>query len=496
MRGGLKLKPAHNLVTPLVVAATFAVIGVVLLIFSFAAVIKGDLNNDNKVDLTDLSYVLSKYGSNDSTADLNQDSKVDLGDISVILTNFGRSGSAPTDPPGTSGIQAVRAADFTDTVGVNIHVNYFDTSYGNWEAVKQKLQELKIKHVRGASYWNFAEADRRQDELRAMGIKVNMIMDADNYPQQMSYLKTKPSGFVTGVESLNEPDCFLAKRNPDWVNETRRLQQANYEAMKADPALRDIPVLSTSYCKSDTAAKVGDLSQWYDYTNTHPYPGGLAPEDRTVESVNNIRGTYGNKPMSATETGYHTAVPFLEGGGVSEQAAAIYIPRLYMTYFQAGFERTYLYELVEPRPGTWVTQTFDRDNHFGLYRSNFANKPAADSVRRMMAILNDSSANTTFSPGKLDYTLGGDAAGLQQMLLQKADGTFYLALWRKDSVWNVYNKVAINASYKPVTVTLNNGPRQVSIYNLNQSDTPISSAAEANFSLNLGPEIQILEIKP
>lgn len=484
----------HALILPVLVVGLLSSLGAFWLLSGHAATRnpRADIDRNGTVDNADVQVLMSTYGSADPNSDVNNDGVVNLIDLSTVLSSFGSVASPPTGS--LAGVQAARSADFLDTIGVNIHVNYFDTAYNNWPSVKQKLQELNVKHVRGGSYWNFAEADRRQDELHAMGIRVNMLLAPDRYPEQVSYLKTKPKGFVSGVESLNEPDCFLYKTNPDWVNETRRLQKAAYEAMKADPALRDIPVLSTSYCRSETPAKVGDLSQWYDTINEHPYPGGQAPEDRIVASLQQTRKQFGAKPVTATETGYHSAVNFVEGGGVSEQASAIYTPRLYLTYFQAGVKRTYLYELVEPRPATWITHSFDRDNHWGLYASNFAAKPAADSLRRLTTILQDT--NKSFAPGKLDYTVAGDTTNLQQQLLQKADGRFYLALWRKDTVWNVAAKTASSAPSRPITITLKPGVQKITHYHLNQSDGSIGTGSGNSYTMQLGPEVQILELIP
>lgn len=484
----------HALVLPLLVIGLLSSLGAFWLLSGHAVTQnpRADIDRNGTVDNADVQALMGKYGSADPSSDINSDGVVNLIDLSIVLSSFGPAASPPTGS--LPGVQAARSADFLDTVGVNIHVNYFDTAYNNWPGVKQKLQELNIKHVRGGSYWNFAEADRRQDELHAMGIRVNMLLAADSYPEQVAYLKTKPKGFVASVESLNEPDCFLHKTNPDWVNETRRLQKAAYEAMKADPTLRDIPVLSTSYCRSETPAKVGDLSQWYDYANVHPYPGGQAPEDRIATSMQESRRLHGTKPVSATETGYHNAVNFVEGGGVSEQSSAVYMPRLYLSYFQAGVKRTYLYELVEPRPATWITHTFDRDNHWGLYTSNFAAKPAADSLRRLTTLLQDT--NTSFAPGKLDYTVGGDTTNLQQQLLQKADGRFYLALWRKDTVWNVGTRTALATPSRPVTISIKPGVQKIAHYHLNQSDASIGAGSGNSYTLQLGPEVQILELTP
>ena len=60
----------------------------------------GDANGDNKVDINDLTIVLTNYntttGMNWSTGDFNNDGKVDINDLTVVLTAYGHSaGSSP-----------------------------------------------------------------------------------------------------------------------------------------------------------------------------------------------------------------------------------------------------------------------------------------------------------------------------------------------------------------------------------------------------------------
>lgn len=98
------LKHSSFSIAVLVVFSLFvAAIGVYLTFFSGAASIRGDINNDNKVDIADLSLLLSSYGIAGSkcqtnaayTCDLSSpsDNKVDIADLSALLTNYGKVGS-------------------------------------------------------------------------------------------------------------------------------------------------------------------------------------------------------------------------------------------------------------------------------------------------------------------------------------------------------------------------------------------------------------------
>jgi polysaccharide biosynthesis protein PslG len=50
--------------------------------------IKGDINLDNKVDVFDLSILLSKWNTNDTISDINKDAIVNVFDLSILLTNW------------------------------------------------------------------------------------------------------------------------------------------------------------------------------------------------------------------------------------------------------------------------------------------------------------------------------------------------------------------------------------------------------------------------
>ncbi len=50
---------------------------------------KGDLNSDGKVNITDLSILLSNWGRSGVPADLNSSGKVDITDMSILLSNWG-----------------------------------------------------------------------------------------------------------------------------------------------------------------------------------------------------------------------------------------------------------------------------------------------------------------------------------------------------------------------------------------------------------------------
>ncbi|MBI4136481.1 hypothetical protein HY469_00305 [Candidatus Roizmanbacteria bacterium] len=51
----------------------------------------GDVNKDNHVNISDLSILLSAFGTSNANADFNNDGKVGIADLAVLLSNFGLS---------------------------------------------------------------------------------------------------------------------------------------------------------------------------------------------------------------------------------------------------------------------------------------------------------------------------------------------------------------------------------------------------------------------
>jgi len=71
----------------------------------------GDLNGDNTVNVTDLSILLSNYGSSNTAADINSDGTVNILDLSILLSHYGQNytpalgSSLPAPLPQSSGSQ-------------------------------------------------------------------------------------------------------------------------------------------------------------------------------------------------------------------------------------------------------------------------------------------------------------------------------------------------------------------------------------------------------
>src|SRR5262245_18123857 len=133
-----------------------------------------------------------------------------------------------------------------------------------------------------------------------------------------------------------------------------------------------MPVFAPSMGNPNNDSNAGDLSARVNYGNMHPYPGGNQPMASLAYHVPRIQALSKSRPLVVTETGYHNAMSWFGGHPpVSETASARYIPRLFLEYYQMGYKRTYIHELMDEG-----SRLDDRELNFGLVRNNGSVKPA------------------------------------------------------------------------------------------------------------------------
>jgi hypothetical protein len=165
---------------------------------------------------------------------------------------------------------------------------------------------------------------------------------------------------------------------------------------------------------------------------------------------------------------------------VSEVVNGKYIPRLLLEYFNRGASRSYLYELVDEG-----TPSSNRENSFGLVRNNGTPKPAFTALKNLLALLADPGPG--FVPGRLSYTLSGDLTAVHTTLLQKRNGTFYLALWLEVPSTDALQTRSLTLSF-PVA-------HDGAMYVPNQQRSAVKSFQGASVALSVADRVTVLEIR-
>lgn len=414
--------------------------------------------------------------------------------------------------PNAAATGAASAQDFVDSVGVNTHINYTDTAYGDYDLVKNKLEALGVKNIRDKAHlgdedFNEKIYSRYQDLNDSAGIKTNLIVDPREQglqtidAEKVDRIHELSGESLATLEGPNELD--IAEEGGDWPQEMRAYQQDLFAGVN-DSSAPDTPVLSASLAHARKAGELGDMSDVMDAGNMHPYPGGGPPtEDLEDYNVDNTRRIAGEKPLVATETGYHTAEDGNGGqAGVSEAAEAKYLPRMFLEYFNRGIARSFSYELLDQRPDP---SNSDQEENFGLVRADGTDKPAYTALANLISLLDDSTADSTEDAGQteasedLDYSVSGNTDNVNQTALYKQDGTFYLVLWQEVESYDAESQTDIEVPAKSITVGFEGALGEATIYLPSESSGPTEryAAGKANqLELAVPDHPIVVEIEP
>jgi hypothetical protein len=356
------------------------------------------------------------------------------------------------------GISQSGDGTFGDSVGVNVHISSepYRTNYARF---RKRLGESGIRHLRDElrpsndlDQWHTLHAD--------VGVTFNIVVSpaTNTIPEMMAYLDALGVQRVSAIEGQNEGDSdwfmSLPIAKPDWSTTVIDYQISVYQALRARYDEKTLPILSPSVIdwKPADVALLRPAAKVCDMVAMHPYvQGGQEPETTDDYAsiawyLRNMRDAF--KPgadVMATETGYCNAIR-PAGSGVSERAAAIYLPRMLLNNYQLGIRRTFMYEFIDGG-----TDLNDGEQNWGLLHSDGAPKPSFHAVRRLLAAL----ANARVVSGA-DREPGVAArsprADLRQITLQDSDGHRMLALWHAARSWDVGRAGDIDVQAQPVEV--------------------------------------------
>ena len=396
--------------------------------------------------------------------------------------------------------QAKDAQVFVDSIGVNTHINYFDRLYGNFDLLKQRLEESGIRHVRDGAVLQNDAYNRtvygRWRTLASFGVKFDMCFDPrgsikEPNAEQISKLLDLAGGSVESIEGPNELDI---SKKPAWIDVAHNYQQSLYTAGKQVPAATGLKFIGPSMAFVKNAQRVGDISEFVTHGNLHTYAAGGMPDDLYAKQAQQAIAMYGHKPLVVTETGYHNA---MNNHGsqppISEEAGAKYIPRLFFQSFNAGIEKTYLYEFFDEANNPDQT---NQEFHFGLVRYDGTQKPAFVAMRNLISILRDSSSGPA-TTGTLSYQISGETQKLSHTLLQKRNGMVYLAIWQEVPSYDTKTKTDLVVQSEKESISFQKAFRHINLYDPLKSAVPIQKWNKTGkVDIEVPDHIVILELVP
>jgi hypothetical protein len=428
--------------------------------------------------------------------------------------------AAPGDAsPPSSGAAASRAYDFYSKFGVNGNLD----SGGSVAAELADMNYLGIKNIRSSAYnasaddvakW-FTELAR----LSVQGVRQHIDVQArGNMPFNLmsdwiAALKQYVvvpygAGMVTGVSGPNETDLgqYFAYKDLSGVPAANAAQADLYDAIKADPALRNIPVdmwpLGNTYRRSTTAT-VGDQTAHCDRANLHDYyaadhihhaTGDRGGIQTALQSyLRNGHLVCNRSDFVTTETGWYTPwLPGNNGSGTNEyEQARLILNDLFDHASLPYCKEVYLFTLrwgsVPPNPAA---------PGWGVMNDDGSPKIAGAALHNLMAILTDEGSNAaTFAPGRLDFSLSGMPASSGHFLIQQSSGTYQLILWNETPIWDMSSGSRISIATSTVKVALPSGSSG-NVYDPTKRSAPLSTFTNASqLEVRLNDSPLIIEIR-
>jgi len=413
-------------------------------------------------------------------------------------------GSGPSPQPRLQ--PAFRADDFSESLGLNAAVS------------QPEFPELGIRYYR-TPLWNTrkgrnavpAQAAEMADAWEKYGVRPMLLVDSlrDKPQATLEMIKQYPPGLVAAIEGGNE----VNNKFPPQVLNTKYKGKSDeaagaafmddlYRLLRADPATKDIPVVSFDAIFTDYRLAKPHTS--FDFGNIHSYQGsGGAPSsslEANITRFNNILPVGGIiKPFMPTECGYNVEADKSNGTGLtgSLAAQAKNIPMLYTEYFRHGIARTYLFSLGNA-------------DGYGLLESHDKGKrPSYFAVKNLMAAVNDAKWNgqtkqweggRDFTPTALLFDLLGAPQEVHTLVLQKASGEYSLLIWNEVENYDPTAKRDRENPPVPVTVQFQTPVQnQATILTLNAAgeyDTATAPIADGKLALQVPPTVMIVRLMP
>jgi hypothetical protein len=363
----------------------------------------------------------------------------------------------------------VKANDFLNGLGADTHVIQ---GIDSPQQVIAALRYTGLRNIRDDATHDSAMLKNLCDIHYATGAMIDELPIVDSDPDNIrdtlnEYEFLAACGALLAAEGPNEPNNFnfnyLGQRCSlsNSFGPCAQYQAALYEAVKSDPKLLGKQVWSltepgaepdnqglqflTIPTTADTVQPAGTI--YADSANLHNYVRGNGQgsiEDNQAWNAeatglsqgpwDGLDGEFLNDtwlrhfpaspytagpamPKVTTETGWPT------DGSITEDQQGKLFTNLFLSARKLNWSYTFIYMMFDEAG----------QGNYGLFASNadgtsgVTPKLSATYIHNMTAILGDT--NSEFVPTALDYTIPDEPATVHDLLLEKSNGTYELAIW-------------------------------------------------------------------
>jgi hypothetical protein len=417
--------------------------------------------------------------------------------------------ATPSATPTPTGTTPIKANDFLNSLGVGTKRTQGIDSVSQIEAA---LSYSGIRNIRDDGTTNSSLWSDFCNIHAANGVTV-MLLPVRTYPVSTAeYDALAACGAIDQVEGPNEPNNFPFTYNGQncgglsatWAG-CAAFQRDLYNAVKADSHLGGVRVLDLTEPGAEDdnqglqfltiPSGAGTLQPggtiYADVANLHNYVQGNSPNNILgdnqaweAEAPGAAEGSfdgpqgeyigstwhnhYGALALSAgpsipketTETGWRTGTSDTTTYITQDQQGKLLVD-VYLSAAKRGWLRTYIYELFD-----------DPYDTFGIFTHNGSGatpKLAGTYIHNLTSILND--ASSSFTPTPLAYSVNGETSTIHDLLLQKSNGVYELAVWGDRPV---------SGTTTAVTVSLPGAYPTINVYDVTSGTSPIDTLSSTS----------------
>lgn len=376
--------------------------------------------------------------------------------------------------------KAASSQNFVNMAGVVTHFNYTNTVYGsNWPQLFQALQNLGIHHIRDG-YFNpnqYPQLIQEHQQLEAAGIRTTYVMPYDlsispGLIEQLAY----QTGDMDAIEGPNECDILGQCGGGGLSGILNAI--AMLPNLKIASQDLNVPLVAPSFVLPASYPLAGNLDSMVNLNSLHLYFGGRNPGSNGWGDYDPQGDSFGSfnfwldqatidapgKPSQIGETGYisfpSTSTPYT----VPESVTASYVPRTMLLAFKHGYDKTFFYQLIDDPTSP---------QGYGLLHNDFTPKAGFTALENLLSLLADP-GGSNFTPGSLPFTILGGDSNVNHLLLQKSDGSYWLAVWLEEPSWDPANDVSIPVAPENIGIQLASGYATTTDYQFNNTGNVVA----------------------
>lgn len=389
-------------------------------------------------------------------------------------------GVAATPSPASAAVPLVRplsAEKVRASFGINAKPNFLKNGYGFYRQWMAEIAAMGATSFRGFYAPNLPRTREVAAEARRLGLKWDMVVARNRSTSSaeitatLRHIATHAADVCLSVKGLNEPNHVRGSGavRGDWETDTLRVQQAIWNAVRAEPRLAGVtvvgPTLQDVYAERADYQRLADrgLLRTMDVGAIHRYPGGRYPDFKMDETLAMLRQTWPGKPIWIAETGYTNATAASSGHRtVPEAVAAEYAPSALLEAADRGCKTAFFELLDDVDPGAKDNTEFN----FGMFATRTGDgppwraKPIVASMRALLTQLRD--PGPAFTPAQVRFRASGPR-DLRSTLTAKRDGSVVAHLRRATDCYDPIDKRRVAVSPARVTVETASGVRYVDV---------------------------------